>query len=90
MKELENLFIRIKTEEEFVKDFGEDWRNWVKAGWHSYMDKYFNKVIENDNKLSFFKVIIGLEDYASIYDNGYNWAFSIKMIKYEYREQTNI
>lgn len=90
MKELENLFIRIKTEKEFEGDIGINWKNWVKAGWHLDMAKYFNKAIECDDKLSFFEVIIGLKNYATIRDAHDCWAFSIDMIKYEYREQTNI
>jgi hypothetical protein len=94
MKELENLLIRIKTEEEFKKEFGEDWDNKVRGGWCSDMDFFFNGIIPEEHKLEYFKVIIGVQDYTKApgvdRDGYYGWLFSIDMIKYEYREQTTI
>lgn len=36
---------RIKTEEEFIIDYGKEWRDVIKYGWSSHMDMMFGKRI---------------------------------------------
>jgi hypothetical protein len=94
MKELGNVTFRIKTLKEFIKEFGINWDEKVKGGWFSDMDCFFNYIVPEEHKLDYFKVVIGVLEYASApgHDkDGYcGWLFSQDMIKYEYREQTNI
>lgn len=44
---------RFKTEEEFIKEFGKNWRYVINGGWSDKMDGFLGKPVEVLNKLEF-------------------------------------
>ena len=60
---------RFKTEEEFIREFGKNWRTDVSMGWPDNMDEFLGKPMEVLNKL---------ESKEKMYIAG--WAISRDMI----------
>lgn len=68
---------RIKTEEEFVKEFGSNWREEIHLGWAEHMDYLFGKPIIDKT----FKKVNNI-DSNTIYrtNDGSQWNISKDMI----------
>jgi len=64
--------IRFKTEEEFINEYGEYWRDKVLYTWGNKMDHLFNKKLSD----SFFTLYI--KKVECLYFN--NWSISKDMI----------
>lgn len=60
---------RFKTEEEFIREFGKNWRQVVKMGWADNMDEFLGKPMEVLNRI---------ESKEKMYVGG--WAISRDMI----------
>ena len=46
---------RIKTEREFIREFGDDWRNEVRAQFPEMMDHLLNRVLSEEENISMNK-----------------------------------
>lgn len=88
MKELKNLFIRIKTKKEFINEFGVNWPDKVKGAWIiPEMNIFYNFIVPKEYKLECFKVICNVSEYVVIsHPKAGSWHFSIDMMKYEYKK----
>jgi hypothetical protein len=77
---------RFKTEEEFIEEFGTNWRNIVRKNitdplsveykWTNSMDYLFNKSLSEFKKILDFKIFFYIE-----INNGYFYKINYKCIK---------
>lgn len=63
---------KFKTEEEFIKEYGPDWRGRVPQTWNSSMDKYLGEVITKPSEIESVR-------RGELFHRG-NWTFSPQMI----------
>lgn len=83
---LDQIEFRVKTEQEFINEFGEKWDGVIDPGWDDAMNEFFGKVIEDEYKLDCFKTVIGITDRFRMRSNEFNdesWTFDKSMITYE-------
>jgi len=79
---MENFKYRFKTEQEFLNEYGKDWKLKLGSYWNPSMNYLFGSVIKKDIKnLDFFKLT--LIDRNSIF--GF-WIISPSMLKLNIKE----
>ena len=76
--------LRVKTEDEFIKDLGEEWRSKVYCGWSSQMNVYFGEELDiYDYKLDINGALYKEIDNESIKCRFFDyrgWTFSYQML----------
>jgi hypothetical protein len=86
---------RFKTEEEFIKDFGPNWREYVACRWdlEGNMDYLFGKIISPDklDKKGKPKLILGygctIENFGIGTEKDFTlWHISREMLKFDRRK----
>lgn len=82
---LDSLKFRIKTEEEFIEEYGENWRKQVPA-WVNGMERYlFGKDIPISENLKALQQFMGLNADLRVL----GWCLTKKMFKYIHHESGN-
>lgn len=76
MPELKSIY-RIKTKEEFRKEYGSSWRYKIPGSWTSEMDRFFGQIID-EKFMSTIQKIKGYNECGYLWHRG-GFGFSLEM-----------
>lgn len=71
---------RFKTEQEFIQEFGQQWKNIIMFGWNVKMNKFFGAILPYEpTPEQLLKK--SNKDPLTFLDEYYNWTISWDMVK---------
>lgn len=77
---------RFKTLDEFVEDYGESWREYIRHGWNTRMDGLFGIELEIDDDFLDNPVYSPNGSFCDYDFNGGTWSISEHMLVYNYKQ----
>lgn len=73
--------IRFKTEEEFIKESGNNWRDWITLGWCDEMDEFVGKKMTLTDKQEFNLLKGRVIDYINSFNEYWEVNKDMTIIK---------
>lgn len=79
---LNKPLFRIKTEEEFIQEFGERWNLAISHGWNKDMDNMFGTIVPIENNIYCIQLMCNPKSNLKLVGNDDQfWTFGLDMLK---------